>query len=259
MSEYGKQLPHLMVEPENLSPYAIVVGDNKRVHQATKLMDDVKKIGNNREYTTITGTYGGNRITVTSHGIGAGGANVCFMELFKGGVHTIIRAGTCGALDPEIDDGEFIIITGAVREDRVTDQLMPIGFPAISDREILSSLINSSRQQGHHKPHIGLAVTYANFYASPILPSPYEKYIGYGVKALEMEMAGLLVLGLMHNARAGGILTSDGNLVRERDTDIAPLEFHPHSDIVRDGVMKMLNIALQAISDLATNDSENIS
>ena len=79
-------LPLIKVQARDLTPCALVVGDPDRVRDAAARMGDVREIGNNREYLTVTGTYAGQRLTVASHGIGAGGANVCFMELLKGGV-----------------------------------------------------------------------------------------------------------------------------------------------------------------------------
>ena len=253
-TDQDKRLPHLMTYPHEVSAYAIVVGDAKRVKQAASLMDNVREVGNNREYFTITGIYKEQRITVASHGIGAGGANLCFMELFHAGVNTIMRAGTCGALDASINDGDFILVNGAVREDAATEQLMPLGYPAIADRELLNALFDAAQVNGFEKPHIGLSVTYANFYSSPVLPPPYKQYIGYGAKALEMEMAGLLVLALMYGARAGGILTSDGNMIRGGASSIDEFKFNPRREIVDKGVKNMLKVALDALSFVAEQD-----
>ena len=136
-------LPNIKVFPRDLASSALVVGDPDRVREATELLTDVREIGRNREYVTVTGVYRGRRLTVGSHGVGAGGANVYFMELLRGGIRTFIRAGTCGALDPGIEDGELIVVTGAVREDRATDELMPVAYPAISDRDVLAASARS--------------------------------------------------------------------------------------------------------------------
>jgi uridine phosphorylase len=246
-----ERLPHLLAYPGDLSPYAIVVGDAQRVKKAEALMEKVRVVGDNRGYLTITGIYKEQDVTVASHGIGAAGANLCFMELIHGGVKTLIRAGTCGALDRKIDDGEFIITTGAIREDGATDQLMPIGYPAIADFQVINALLKAAYSQGYDNPHIGLSVSYANFYPSPVLPPPYKRYLGYGAKALEMELAGLLVVALMLGARAGGILVSDGNMIRGGNTVIDEFRFNPHREEVEAGVLIMLRIALEALVDLA--------
>jgi uridine phosphorylase len=247
------QLPILRVFPRDLTSYAIVVGDAARVQKAAASLDQVKEIGRNREYLTITGSFQGQRLTVCSHGVGAGSANIVFTELIQGGVHTLIRAGTCGALAADIQDGDNLIITGSVREDKATEQLMPLAYPAFADYEVLAALKDAASEEDIDPLHEGLTVTYANFYPSPILPPPYEKYLGYGVKALEMEMGCLFVLARMHGARAGGILTSDGNLVQEPEDD-DDFHYDPYREIVSQGIEDMLQISFRALTRLAQAD-----
>jgi uridine phosphorylase len=212
-------------------------------------MSDVREIGSNREYLTITGTCAGQRLTVASHGVGAGGANVCFMELLKGGVRVLIRAGTCGAMHAEIDDGDLVIATGAVREDGATDHLAPLAYPAVADRLVVNALVRAAQRQGYDNPHVGLLVTVANFYPSAMLAPEWEKYVGYGVLGAEMELSALLVVAQMNGALAGGIAATDGNLVRKTDPGMDG--YDPHREVVAKGKQAMLRIALDALTDLA--------
>jgi uridine phosphorylase len=251
MTETDKDrfLPLLKVHARDLTPHALVVGDPFRVRDAATLMSDVREIGSHREYCTLTGTVAGQRLTVASHGVGSGGANVCFMELLKGGAQVLIRAGTCGAMHATIDDGDLIIATGAVREDAATEHLMPLAYPAVADRHVVHALVQAAQRQGYTEPHVGLIVSVANFYPSAMLPSPWEKYVGYGVLGVEMELSALLVVAHMHGARAGGIVTTDGNLVRKPDP--AMDGYDPHREVVARGKQAMLQIALAALADLA--------
>ena len=111
-------------------------------------MTDVKEVGNHREFLTMTGNYAGQRLTACSHGVGAGGANVCFMQLLEGGAQVMIRAGTCGSLDVDLNDGDLIVATGAVREDGATEHLMPLPYPAISDHGVVGALLEAVTNQG---------------------------------------------------------------------------------------------------------------
>lgn len=245
----NKLLPILKCRPSDLAQYAMVVGDPKRVHDAAALMTDAVKVGDYREYLTVTGCYNGQRISVSSHGVGAGGANVCFMELLRAGVHTLIRAGTCGGMSPSISDGDLIVATGAIREDAATEQLVPLAYPAIADREIVGALEAAAVRHGK-QPHIGLVVSGANFYSTPFFDVPHRKYIGRGALAIEMELAGLLVLAATHGARAGGVFTSDGNVVSEAVDD----HYDPHRDVVEQGKQTMLRVALETLAALAQSD-----
>ena len=129
--EPDERLPILKVSPRQIAPRALVVGDPQRAAKAAGMLDRPEQVGKNREYRTFTGTYAGAQLTVASHGIGGPAASVCFSELFKAGVHTVIRAGTCGALVESIEDGQLVLATGAIREDGTSPNLIPLAYPAI--------------------------------------------------------------------------------------------------------------------------------
>jgi uridine phosphorylase len=255
MSDSDRFLPLMKLHTRDLTPYVLVVGDPERVRDAAALMSEVREIGNNREYLTVTGTFAGQRLTVASHGIGTGGANICFMELLKGGVRVLIRAGTSGAMEAEIEDGDLIIATGAVREDAATEHLMPLAYPAVANGGVVQALVKAARRNGYDDPHLGLLVSIANFYPSDLLCPEWEQYVGYGVLGVEMELSGLLVVARMYGARAGGIVTTDGNLVRKQDP--AMDTYDPHREVVAKGKQAMLRIALEALADLARGDEES--
>jgi uridine phosphorylase len=93
---------------------------------------------------------------------------------------------------------------------------------------------------------VGLTVTQANFYSTDLFPPPWRKYADYGALTVEMEMSALFVIARMNGARAGGILTSDGNLAR----DAEEASYDPHREIVTEGKKAMLEIALRALAKL---------
>lgn len=246
------ELPTLRVPAEDLAPVAIVVGDPERARATAELLEDAARVGHNREYDTWVGRRGKARITVASHGVGAAGANICFAELLRGGVHTFLRAGTCGAIAEGIRDGDAIIATSAVREDAVSDHLIPAGYPAVADRRVTESLLESARRHGLSARE-GMVVTEANFYPGAD-PPRWERYRGQGPLAVEMEMCSLYVIAAMNGARAGGILTVDGNLVEEKRPDMS--DYDPHRPVVADGVAAMLEVAVSAAAALARDSGE---
>ena len=239
----------LRVTPSKLAPRALVVGDPARAAQAAQLLTDPDEVGNNREYRTFTGTYAGFPLTISSHGIGGPAASVCFKELFQGGVKTIIRAGTCGALVETIDDGQLVLATGAIREDGTSTSLIPLAYPAIADRHIVQALEKSAADLGYNSLHIGVVLTQSYLYPD-LLPTTTELWMKAGAVGLEMELATLLVMAGLHGVRAGGIFTSDGNLARREAPDLATSAYDPHRDVVAHGVQTMLTIALEALAHL---------
>ena len=76
-----------------------------------------------------------------SHGIGSPGAAICFEELIKLGVTTIIRLGTCGSLKPdEIKQGDLVVSTACCREDSYSNTIIPKSFPAVADLSLTEAL-----------------------------------------------------------------------------------------------------------------------
>ncbi len=247
MSKSSGLLPTLLVDPEELTSVAIVVGDPKRARDAATRLSDAREIGSNREYVTLSGSFEGHRIVVVSHGVGAAGANVCFTELIRGGVTTFIRAGSCGAIREGIADGELILASAAVREDAVSEHLIPLPYPAVPDRGLNSDLARVAASRGTALNE-GLVVTEANFYPGS-QPPRWRRYTDYGAIAVEMELASLFVVASMNGAKAAGILAVDGNLVTERDPEMS--DYDPHREIVAKGVSAMLDIAVEAAAHAA--------
>ena len=239
-----ERTPVLRVLARDVARRALVVGDPKRVLDAAKYLNNVKELGFYREYRTVTGEYQGQRITISSHGVGGSGANVCFHELFRCGVQYVIRAGTCGAMQKGIRDGDVIIGAAAIREDGASEHLAPMSYPAVADRRICEALVDACQTFGITSPHEGLVLTQGYFYPG-ILTSEVEFWLKTGLPAcVEMEIATLLVMASLNGVKAGGIFTSDGNMTEESD----PETYDPHRTIVEEGKQKMLQIALHALA-----------
>ncbi len=236
-----KDLPILRANLEDIAPNVLVMGDPNRVAESAALLQDAVEVGSYREYLTISGSYRGKAVTVCSHGVGASGASVCFQQLFHARIKNVIRAGTCGAMQNFIHDGDMILATAAVRQDGTSPFLAPPEFPAFADRRVIAALEEAARPHGN-RIHTGVILTQANF-APELLPGNYELWAKAGVLAVEMELAVLLVLASLKNVRAGGVFVSDGNVFVDKKYD-------PHRDVVRKGVDEMLAVALDSLVSL---------
>lgn len=114
---------HLHIRPEQLAKNVILVGDPGRVAMFKPYFETIECEGASREFVWATGTYHGSRITALSTGIGTDNidivmteldalANIDFSTREVKKEHTtlnIVRLGTCGALQPEIPLGSFIL------------------------------------------------------------------------------------------------------------------------------------------------------
>ena len=61
---------HLQIRPGDVGRYVIMPGDPKRCAKIAKHFDDAKLIADSREYITYTGYLDGEKVSVTSTGIG---------------------------------------------------------------------------------------------------------------------------------------------------------------------------------------------
>lgn len=235
----------LEVNAEQLPKLAIVCGDPRRAKKIADKLDNAKELAYAREYRTFVGSYKGVELAVVSHGVGCPGAAVCFEELIKGGVHTLIRVGTAGSYSAEHPAGSLIVSTGAIRTDGLTKQLVPDGFPAIGDSEVVQALYQAARAQGGIVKK-GLTVTLDVFF-NGVVEIPHQQYKAAGALAVEMEIAALYVIAALRGVRAGAIVALDGYA----DADLAA-EYDPHTTVVSDAVEREIQAALEAIAALAS-------
>ncbi len=220
------------------------MGDPARAERAAALLDDGRRVASNREYTTFTGSRNGRAITISSHGVGAAGAGVCFEELARAGVETIVRVGTCGALRDDIGDGDLIVATAAARDEGLTGRLVPEGLPAVADLE-LASAVRAAVVESGAAARCGVVLTTDLFYPSKVLGQDWRPWQAAGVLAVEMELSALYVIAALHGIRAAGLLAVDGNPTRAAP-DMS--EYDPYREVVRAGTDRAIALALDVLS-----------
>lgn len=235
----------LQVHSEDLPPFAIVCGDPRRAELISRKLANVKELAFAREYRTFVGEFDGVKLAVVSHGVGSPGAAVCFEELIRGGVQTLIRVGTAGSYSADHPAGSLVVSTAAVRAEGLTHQLVPDGYPAVADSAVVQALYETALEsEGIVKK--GITVTLDVFF-SGVVEVPHKQYKQAGVIAVEMEIAALYVVASLRGARAGAILALDGYA----DSDLAS-EYDPHTDVVSRAVEREIDTALRAVVKLAT-------
>ena len=95
--------------------------------------DNPVKMADSREYVTYTGYLEGEKVSVTSTGIGGASASIAMEELVKIGADTFIRVGTCGGMQIPVKSGDLVIATGAIRMEGTSREYAPIEYPAVAD------------------------------------------------------------------------------------------------------------------------------
>ena len=227
---------HLNLHPEELADNVILVGDPGRVAMISDLFDSVDIRKQNRELITHTGMYKGKRISVISTGMGTDNIDIVLTELdavanIDLATRTVkeehrsldlVRIGTSGALNPNIECGSFVAssygfgIDGVlrfyetgnlIREDMVEafvehtgwDRTLPYPYCTPASPELLSRI-------AHDMPK-GITVSAPGFFGPqgravraglkyPELNRKIESFNYEGMPITNMEMECSAIYGL---------------------------------------------------------------
>ena len=125
-----ERMYHIGLMPSDGAEFAIVTGDPGRVERIARLLDEPAFVASNREYTTWEGKLEGQRVLVTSHGIGGPSTAICIEELYRCGVRTVIRVGTCGGMALQVCGGDVVVATAAIRAEGTSREYLPIDIRA---------------------------------------------------------------------------------------------------------------------------------
>lgn len=231
-----------------VSPAVIVCGDPARADLIAATLDNAQRLSDRREYRAYRGSYHGQPVTVCSHGVGAPGAAIAFEELIAAGGRTLIRVGTCGSLQPDLQAGQCVIATAAVQNTGLVAELVPPGYPAVADSDVAAALRAAAARDGVTARH-GLVLTRDAFYAGLAAGAPdYRTLSTANVLAVEMECAALFVIGSLRGARTGAVLAVDGNVLAEAESMDT---YRPDRDVVAEGVRAAIQTALLALQELS--------
>ncbi|MCI8853446.1 MAG: uridine phosphorylase [Lachnospiraceae bacterium] len=215
---------HVNLKKGDVGRYMILPGDPKRCQKIAAFFENPVLVADSREYVTYTGYLNGEKVSVTSTGIGGPSAAIAMEELVNIGADTFIRVGTCGAMQPEILGGDLVIATGAVRNEGTSREYAPIEYPAVANVGIVNVLMESARNLGY-RSFTGVVQCKDSFYGQH---SPETKPVSYelldkweawkrmGCLASEMESAALFTVAAYRRVRCGSVFLCVANQEREK-------------------------------------------
>ena len=219
----GKQY-HTGVGPGDVGRFVILPGDPKRCVKIAEHFDDPVLVADSREFVTYTGTLEGERVSVTSTGIGGPSASIALDELAKCGADTFLRVGTCGGMQEEVCGGDVVIANGAVRMEGTSREFAPIEYPAVADFQVLKAMAEAAeRLDVRH--HVGVVQCKDSFFGQhepEIMPVSYEltskwqAWLRMGCLASEMESAALFIAGQFLRVRVGSCFLVVANQERAK-------------------------------------------
>jgi len=254
--------PHLLVEDGDVNEIALIPGDPGRVDRIANQCEAVEEVAANREYKLVNAEYGGTPLTICSTGIGCPSAAIAVEELRNVGVETVVRIGTIGALQEDVEIGDMIVATGAAKEEGTSKRYESAEYPAVPSYDVLASLVDSAEANegvGTHGSastadgpegaavHVGPIVSDDAFY------NESDEYVAdwneAGLLGVEMEAATVFSLARRRGMRAGAICTVDGNLVEGTQKGADSDDELPEK--AKDNVERAIAIGLDAVTELA--------
>ncbi len=215
---------HLRAEAGDYADACLLPGDPLRARYiAETFMQDVREVNAERGMLGYTGTFNGKPVSVQSSGMGCPSAAIVVEELVQLGVERILRVGTCGGLQPDLEIGDLIIALSAVPADSTPTHLVG-GEPhaPTADWELIHGAV-------HHAKELGKPVRVGPIVSSDVFYNPdggqYQRWSDRGILAVEMEAAILFTIGALRKIRTGCLLivsdvVVDGEFVRISDEDM---------------------------------------
>jgi uridine phosphorylase len=216
---------HIEVKPGEVAETVILPGDPQRVAKISSGWDSFSEVAAHRQYVTHTGLYKGVPISACSTGIGGPGTAIAVEELANVGVRNFIRVGSCATLKEEINIGDLIISTAAVRLDGTSKQYVRPEYPASASYEIVMALVEAADSLGI-RYHLGISASTDSFYPGQSRPG-YNGFTQSFSEALiddlqranvanfEMEAATIFTLANIFGFRSGAVCAVYANRIRD--------------------------------------------
>lgn len=237
--------------------YALLPGDPGRVEKIAQNLDNPKLLSVKREYTTYIGELYGEKVLVMSTGMGGPSTAIGVEELYRTGVDTFIRVGTCGGMQPDVMGGDLVIPNGSIRMEGTSREYVPIEFPAVPDLTVTNALVQAAKDLGKNY-HVGVVQSKDSFYGQhdpermPVgyeLVNKWNAWIKAGCVASEMEGAALFIVSSYLRCRAGAVFHTVWNQERAKAGLDNPKVYDTGDAIIT---------AVNALKLLIKNDKENI-
>lgn len=216
--------PHISAKPGDFGKTVLMPGDPLRAKFiAETFLEDPVLVNNVRGVQGHTGTYKGVKVSVMASGMGMPAIGIYSHELYNGyGVENIIRVGSAGAIQENIDLYDLVLAQGACTDSNWAAQFhLPGTFAPIADFQLLSEAVKAAENIGATY-HVGNVNSSDVFYGDHVgVPEGLGSVYGLkkmGVMALEMEAAALYMNAARYGKRALCICTISDHVLKGTET-----------------------------------------
>jgi purine-nucleoside phosphorylase len=198
---------HLSAAPGDIAPFVLMPGDPLRAkHVAETYLREPVCTNETRGMLGFTGSYQGKAVTIQGSGMGVPSIAIYATELVREyGVRTLIRVGTCGAIQPELRIGDVILAQAACTDSSFARlRFGGRDFAPCADFGLLQGAWKNANDRGLNVK-VGPILTTDVFYQDQ--DDPWGVWQQHGVLAVEMESTALYTIAAAHGCRALSILT----------------------------------------------------
>ena len=223
----NEEMYHIGLTKNNLegAKYALLTGDPGRVDDIAKRAKNYKKLNVKREYTSYLVELDGEKVLIISTGMGGPSTAICVEELAMLGIEYLIRIGTSGGMQLDVEAGDIVVAQAAIRQEGTSKEYLPVEFPAVADINVTNALIEAAKDL-KCKIHTGVVQCKDSFYGQhspermPVsyeLENKWQAWLKAGTLCSEMETASLYTVSQVLKLHAGAVLLVIWNKVRVND------------------------------------------
>lgn len=206
---------HLGALPGEIAERVLIAGDPLRAkHIAETMLTDARCYTSVRGMLGFTGMYRDKKVSVQGTGMGIPSTAIYLHELIhEYGARTIIRVGTCGAIQADLSLGQ-IILGSAAYTDSATHLLYHTSMeePASPNTELLTNARAMAT-------NLSISAIAGEIFSSDMFyhpdPHRWEKWTRHGMLAIEMESSILYDLARANGVQALSILSVSDNLLTQ--------------------------------------------
>ncbi len=205
---------HIGAERGEIAETVLLPGDPRRARfVAEEYLEGAVLFNEVRGMLGYTGSWRGSRVSVMGTGMGMPSHSIYVHELIhEFGAKRLIRIGSCGAMQPELQLHDLILAMSACFDSSLnTLRFQGMGFAPTAEYGLLSAAHAAAAERGI-AARVGSILSSDEFYNED--PEAYRLWAKYGVLAVEMETAALYTLAARAGVQALTILTVSDSLVR---------------------------------------------
>jgi purine-nucleoside phosphorylase len=209
---------HINANKGDIAETILLPGDPLRAKWiAETFLEDAFCYNEIRGMLGYTGTYQGRKISVQGTGMGIPSISIYAHELItEFGVKNLIRVGSAGAIQPEVEMRDVVIAMSASSNSSLNRNRFKGGdFAPTASFNLFEKAVQTARNM-NIPFKAGNVLSSDLFYTDD--PLEHQMWAAYKVLCVEMEAAGLYTIAAKHDVNALAILTISDSLITGEET-----------------------------------------